>query len=93
MMRHYIIMLKWAARAYFGGLSDDLNNELTLILNLGNVSYIESLNESFSYLFGRFQVLSNVYLFLEYLDTLQIARNNGEYISSFAVGLQSPPAS
>lgn len=83
----YIIMLKWAARAYFGGLSDDFNNELALILNLGNLSYIESLNESFSYLFGRFQVLSNVYLFLEHLDTLQIARNNSEYISSFAIGL------
>jgi len=83
----YIIMLKWAARAYFGGLSDDFNNELTLILNLGNFGYIESLNQSFSYLFGRFQVLSNVYLFLEHLDTLQIARANGDYISAFAIGL------
>jgi hypothetical protein len=83
----YIVMLKWAARAYFGGLTNDFNNELTLILNLGNMSYTESLGESFSYLFGRFQVLSNVYLFLEHLDTLQVARDNSEYISAFAVGL------
>ena len=83
----YIIMLKWGARAYFGGLSDDFNSELSLVVNLGNLSYIESLNESFSYLFGRFQVLSNVYLFLEHLDTLQIARENSEYVSSFAIGL------
>jgi hypothetical protein len=51
------------------------------------MSYTESLGESFSYLFGRFQVLSNVYLFLEHLDTLQVARDNSEYISAFAVGL------
>lgn len=83
----YIVMLKWAARAYFGGLTNDFNNELNMILNLGNMSYLESLSESFRYLFGRFQVMSNVYLFLEHLDTLQFGRENGQYVSGFAIGL------
>jgi len=83
----YIIMIKWATRAYFGGLSDDFNNELQLVLNLGNVPYLESFVDSFSYLFGRFQVMSNVYLFLDHLDALQSGRENGQYISGFAIGL------
>lgn len=83
----YIVMMKWASRAYFGGLTEDFNSELQLVLNLGNLTYLESLAESFSYLFGRFQVMSNVYLFLEHLNTLQFAKENGEYVSGFAMGL------
>lgn len=84
----YIVMMKWAARVYFGGVSsEDFNQELQLVLNLGHETYLGSLAKSFSYLFGRFQVLSNVYLFLEHLDTLQLARENGQFVSSFVIGL------
>lgn len=83
----YIVMMKWAARIYFGGFSEDFNNEMQFVLNLGNVTYLESLVSSFSYLFGRFQVMSNVYLLLEHLDTLQFAKENGQYVSGFAMGL------
>jgi hypothetical protein len=83
----YIVMLKWAARAYFGGLSNDFNHELEFIINLGNLTYVESLGESLSYLFGRFQILSNVYLTLEHIDALQEARDKGLFVSSFFAGL------
>lgn len=84
----YIVMLKWEARIYFGGnSSDDFLTVIQTIASLGGNSYFEVFLESLSYLFGRFQILSNVYLLLEYLDILQVAKENSEFISAFAIGL------
>jgi hypothetical protein len=83
----YIIAIKWAARSYFGGLSSNFNEELELVINLSNQDYLISLFNSFSYLFGRFQVLTNVYLVFENMDILQTLKDNNEFISVFSIGL------
>lgn len=83
----YIVALKWGARVYFGGLSNNLLNELQVVLTLGNQPYIDSLLESISYLFGRFQILSNVYLVIENINTLINLKEKNEFVSVFSMGL------
>ncbi len=77
----YIVALKWAMRRVAATIS------IGSILNLNGVDYSKSLFDSINYLFGRFQELSNIYLFLENLNIFQVARNHGEFVSSFSVGL------
>ena len=83
----YIVLLKWLARMYFSSSIDNSAGELELISNITDTNYFETLNHSLIYLFGRFQILSNVYLFYENISTLQKAWENNAFVSVFSAGL------
>ncbi|WP_274679864.1 oligosaccharide repeat unit polymerase [Vibrio aestuarianus] len=83
----YLVALKWAVRAYFGGISSDTNAEFDLIFSLGNKEYLTSLGETLNYIIARFQVLSNTYLMFEYSNVIYSAADKGEFVSFYLVGL------
>lgn len=83
----YLIALKWAARAYFGGGSSGADAELDLIMSLGNKDYLTSLIDSLNYIIARFQVLSNTYLIFENSSIISSAAQKSEFVSFYLVGL------
>ncbi len=83
----YLIALKWAARAYFGGGSSGADAELDLIISLGNKDYFTSLIDSLNYIIARFQVLSNTYLMFENSQVISSAAEKNEFVAFYLVGL------
>lgn len=83
----YLVALKWAARAYFGGGSSGADAELDLVMSLGNRDYLTSLGDSFNYIIARFQVLSNTYLIFENSSLISSAAESNEFVPFYLVGL------
>jgi hypothetical protein len=83
----YLIALKWAARAFFGGGSTGADAELELIFSLGNRDYFTSLIDSANYIIARFQIISNTYLIIENSQVISSAAERGEFVSFYLVGL------